>query len=317
MEIIEKRDDGIYARKTMKFQILGQFPREGRRWQIGEKTARKLEAKNRFIIDNGIVKKKIYDFEDKDTSSAHPTYLPDSCGSSDSANKELTSILGNNGFENPKPIELVSHLLKLSSDANDIILDSFAGSGTTAHAVLALNKEDGGNRKFILIECEDYADTITAERVRRVINGVPDARDDALREGLGGSFTYCTLGKPIEIEAMLTGEALPSYSALAANLLYTTSGVSVGADTLEEQNDDGLFHTDDKNDYYLIYKPNLEWLRSNGAILNLERAERIRDASLENGRKAIVYAAGNYIGQRELTQMGIIFCQLPDALHER
>ena len=79
---------------------------------------------------------------------------------------------------------------------NDIILDSFAGSGTTAHAVLDLNREDGGNRKFILIECEDYADTITAERVRRVINGVPDARDDALREGLGGSFTYCTLGKP-------------------------------------------------------------------------------------------------------------------------
>ena len=58
MEIIEKRDDGIYARKTMKFQILGQFPRAGRRWQIGEKTARKLESKNRFIIDNGIVKKK-------------------------------------------------------------------------------------------------------------------------------------------------------------------------------------------------------------------------------------------------------------------
>ena len=98
---------------------------------------------------------------------------------------------------------------------NDIILDSFAGSGTTAHAVLALNKEDGGNRKFILIECEDYADTITAERVRRVINGVPDASNTSLREGLGGSFTYCTLGEPIEVEAMLTGEGLPEFSALA------------------------------------------------------------------------------------------------------
>ena len=67
--------------------------------------------------------------------------------------------------------------------------------GTTAQAVLALNKEDGGNRKFILIECEDYVDTITAERVRRVINGVTDATDATLREGLGGSFTYCTLGR--------------------------------------------------------------------------------------------------------------------------
>ncbi|KJR43111.1 type III modification methyltransferase [Candidatus Magnetoovum chiemensis] len=62
--------------------------------------------------------------------------------------------------------------LVTSINNSDIILDSFAGSGTTAHAVLKLNKEDGGNRKFILIECEDYADNITAERVRRVIAGV-------------------------------------------------------------------------------------------------------------------------------------------------
>ena len=230
---------------------------------------------------------------------------------------ELKNILGPNKFSYPKPSLLIKEIISLCTQKGDIVLDSFAGSGTTAHAVLNLNKEDGGNRRFILIECEDYADTITAERVHRVIKGVPDARDDALREGLGGSFTYCTLGKPIEIEAMLTGEALPSYSALAANLLYTTSGVSVGADTLEQQNDDGLFHSDDQNDYYLLYKPNLEYLRSNKAILNLERAERIRDASRENDKKAIVYAAGNYIGQRELTKMGIIFCQLPDALHER
>ena len=239
-------------------------------------------------------------------------------GSTHQANEELASVMGKGVFNNPKGTKLIQRVFQtanLSSD--DIILDSFAGSGTTAHAVLSLNKEDGGNRKFILIECEDYADTITAERVRRVINGVPNARDDALREGLGGSFTYCTLGDPIEIETMLTGEALPSYSALAANLLYTTVGVSVGANTLEAQNDDRLFHSDDKNDYYLIYKPNLEYLRSNAAILNLERAERICNASRENGRKAIVYAAGNYIGQRELTRMGIIFCQLPDALHER
>ena len=229
----------------------------------------------------------------------------------------MRNILEPNAFSYPKPSLLIKEIISLCTQKGDIILDSFAGSGTTAHAVLSLNKEDGGNRKFILIECEDYADTITAERVRRVINGVPDVRDDALREGLGGSFTYCTLGDPLEVETMLTGEALPPYSALAANLLYTTAGVSVGADALEAQNDDGLFHSDDQNDYYLIYKPNLEYLRSNAAILNLERAERLCNVSRKSGRKAIVYAAGNYIGQRELTKMGIIFCQLPDALHER
>ncbi len=222
-------------------------------------------------------------------------------------------------FPNPKRTDLVKRIINYAtaSDKNAIVLDSFAGSGTTAHAVLALNKEDGGNRKFILIECEEYADTITAERVRRVIKGVPNARDVALRQGLGGSFTYCALGEPIEIEAMLTGEALPPYAALAANLLYTTTGVSVGVDALEAKNDEGLFYSDDKNNYYLLYKPRLEYLRSNAAILNLEKAERIHDASLSNAKKAIVYAAGNYIGQRELTRMGITFCQLPHALHDK
>ena len=222
-------------------------------------------------------------------------------------------------FPNPKRTDLIKRIIDYatSSDENSIVLDSFAGSGTTAHAVLALNKEDGGNRKFILIECEDYVDSITAERVRRVINGVPNATDEALREGLGSSFTYCTLGEPIEIEAMLTGEKLPTYTALATNLLFTSAGISVEEDTLDEKNDDGLFYSDDKNDYYLIYKPDLEYLRSNEAILNLEHAKRIQDASHENGKKAIVYAAGNYIGQRELTKMGIAFCQLPYTIHER
>ena len=74
-------------------------------------------------------------------------------------------------FPNPKPIGTIERVLRIASDKDSIILDSFAGSGTTAHAVLNLNKQDGGNRKFILVEMEDYAENITAERVRRVING--------------------------------------------------------------------------------------------------------------------------------------------------
>ena len=98
-------------------------------------------------------------------------------------------------FDYPKAVPFVADLIRFANvGPDDIVLDSFAGSGTTAHAVLALNKEDGGNRKFILVECEDYADTITAERVRRVIQGVPDAKDAKLREGLGGSFAFYTWG---------------------------------------------------------------------------------------------------------------------------
>lgn len=239
-------------------------------------------------------------------------------GSTHQSNDELSSVMGKGVFDNPKGIKLIQRVFQVANlSSEDIVLDSFAGSGTTAHAVLALNQEDGGNRKFILIECEDYADTVTAERVRRVINGVPNARDASLREGLGGSFTYCALGKPLEIEGMLTGDALPSYETLAAYLLYTTSGATHDASELGQKNSDGLFHSGDQVDYYLLYEPHLEYLRSSDAMLTLDRAERIRDASCQNGKKAIVYAAGKYISQRDLTGMRIIFCQLPHALQER
>ena len=194
-------------------------------------------------------------------------------------------------------------------------MDSFAGSGTTAHAVLALNKEDGGNRKFILVECEDYADSITAERVRRVISGVPNARDKSLQEGLGGSFTYCTVGAPIDEETMLTGEHLPEYAALAAYLLHTATGRSAGPGELAPQNDDGLFYGDERADYYLLYRPDLEWLQGNDGMLNETRAQRIGFAARQSGKKAVVFGPGKYIGQRELTAMGIIFCQLPYEMH--
>ncbi|MEY3882507.1 MAG: hypothetical protein RIQ94_3303 [Pseudomonadota bacterium] len=135
--------------------------------------------------------------------------------STDGAGKLLKLILENSGktFDYPKPVSLIKRLIYMATDAEDIILDSFAGSGTTAHAVLDLNKEDGGNRKFILIEQEDYANTITAERVRRVINGVATAKSENLKQGLGGTFSYFKLGEAIEMEAILRGENLPKPQA--------------------------------------------------------------------------------------------------------
>ena len=217
-----------------------------------------------------------------------------------------------NQFPYPKALGLIADILRIGADKDSIILDSFAGSGTTAHAVLALNNEDGGNRKFILVECEDYADSITAERVRRVINGVPAARDKALQDGLGGSFTYCELGEPIEAESMLTGEALPTYSALAAYLIHTATGASVGQSALAPQNPDGLFYTFDETAFYMLYEPDLEWLCSNAGMLTAERADRIAAAvSASAAKRAIVFAPGKYIGQRDLTARRITFCQLP------
>ena len=98
-------------------------------------------------------------------------------------------------FPNPKPVGTIQRILQIATAGDDIILDSFAGSGTTAHAVLNMNKTDGGHRKFILVEMMDYADSITAERVKRVIRGYGEGKNAV--EGTGGNFSFYDLGEPL------------------------------------------------------------------------------------------------------------------------
>jgi adenine-specific DNA-methyltransferase len=122
-------------------------------------------------------------------------WLNTDVGNTQDAKKEFNKILFDSElkFDTPKPVNLIERVLEIASHKDSIVLDSFAGSGTTAHAVLNLNKSDGGNRKFILVELEDYAETITSERVKRVINGYSD------KEGTGGGFDYYELGNPLFI----------------------------------------------------------------------------------------------------------------------
>ena len=105
---------------------------------------------------------------------------------------EVEEIFAQKTFSFPKPKSLLEQFIYSVSDRTSIILDSFAGSGTTAHAVLNLNKQDGGNRKFILVELGDYAENITAERVRRVMSGYGEGKNAV--EGTGGSFDFYELG---------------------------------------------------------------------------------------------------------------------------
>ena len=120
-------------------------------------------------------------------------------GHTDEAKKEMLAIFGGKvTFDTPKPVRLLEFILTIAGGKETLILDSFAGSGTTAHAVLNMNKADGGNRKFILVEMMDYADSITAERVKRVIDGYGEGKKAV--EGTGGSFSYYELG-PVLLQA--------------------------------------------------------------------------------------------------------------------
>ena len=117
-------------------------------------------------------------------------------GHTDEAKKEMLAIFdGKATFDTPKPRRLLEFILKVAGTEDALVLDSFAGSGTTAHAVLNMNKADGGHRKFILIEMMDYADSITAERVKRVIDGYGQGKNAVA--GTGGNFSYYELGEPL------------------------------------------------------------------------------------------------------------------------
>jgi adenine-specific DNA-methyltransferase len=172
------------------------FPPNGRCWMSNERQLQKWINEGRIFFgkDNlGAPQLKRYLNEVQQGVVPVSYWSYDEVNHTDGAKKELKSIfLGDKSpFETPKPTRLIEKILQLGTDKNAIVLDSFAGSGTTAHAVLNLNAQDGGNRRFILVEMEDYAQSITAERVKRVINGYAD------KPGTGGGFSYCTLGHPV------------------------------------------------------------------------------------------------------------------------
>lgn len=242
------------------------------------------------------------------TKTAYGTLLQ-GVGTSSTGTLELKALFEEKVFDTVKPLGLITYLADLVSDPEAIILDSFAGSGTTAHAVMALNKEDGGNRKFILVECEDYADTITAERVRRVSRGVPDARDETLRDGLGGTFSFYELGDPIDIDAMLDGTDLPSFADLAKYAFHTATGEKIDLRRLEPE----TFYIGASKTFevFLVYEADPERLKA--LALNSSLAEAIQ-AHFPDRRK-LVFAPCCYLEDWLMGDLNITFAQLPFEIY--
>lgn len=185
-----------------------------------------------------------------------PNFIDASVGvtTTEESGKMVDSILGGTKvFDFPKPPSLVEYLVNFLCDKNSIILDSFAGSGTTAHAVLNLNKQDGGNRKFILVEMEDYAESITAERVRRVIKGYGEGKN--AKEGTGGSFTFYELGEPIFKEDGYLNESVGT-EKLCEYIWYTETRKPYSHQTEGNFASKGyILGTHNDTAYYFYYEP--------------------------------------------------------------
>lgn len=216
-------------------------------------------------------------------------------------------------FDNPKPTQLVEQILSFTTRKNSIVLDSFAGSGTTAHAVMNLNQRDEGTRRFILVEMENYADETTRERVQRVAAGFPESATDRIRSGTGDTFTYCTLGPPIELDKILTGESLPEWEALGAVLFHAATLKPF--DPAASNADAGYLGKGPERHVWLLYQPDRDWLRSPEAALTLSRAREIHETDPET--RHLVFAPARHVAQKMLDErdLNVEFAPLPFALY--
>lgn len=355
-----------------------QGPPRGMYWRVSKPKFDQMDADHRIWWgDDGNNQPRMKRFLTEVKAGRVPQTLweYDEVGHTQDAKKELLSILdfasSNDVFVTPKPTALLARVLDLATNEHSIVLDSFAGSGTTGHAVLAANKRDGGDRKFILVECEQYADTLTAERMRRVIGGyafegkqreellkqsltftdlkkadtlldhiasienLETHRFDAIEkkvkdgiltvegiknvteraEGLGGQFTFCTLGDAIDLDRMLTGESLPSYEQLGALLFHMATNEAINPGMISVQDGFGYLGESARFHVWLIYKPELNFLTSRDAALTMSKAKAL--AEEKPGKRHLVFAPAKFVSQKLLdeAQVPVEFAPLPWALY--
>ena len=349
-------------------------PPSGTYWRVSKENFDRLNADNRIwwgVNGDSIPRIKKFLSETKDGIVPATIWFHRESGTNGSAKQRLREIFSDREdlFISPKPVELLRRVVSIATHQNSIILDSFSGSGTTAHAVLEANRRDGGNRRFILVEMEDYADQITAERVRRVINGYDfkgtqktellresitwtklrkfdrlmhqieaienlhrheydqikkEIKDGELlvtgkkivaerTEGLGGTFTYCTLSDAVELDKVLSGETLPSYTGIGAVLFHMATNRAF--DPINVREEDFYLGTTEGQHVWLIYRPDLEWLKTSEAALTLARAKVFTATDPE--KRHLVFAPARYVSQKMLEEQNVPveFVPLPFALY--
>jgi adenine-specific DNA-methyltransferase len=398
--------EGTYSITCPSGRVIGGPP-PGNYWRVKESKFKEMDADGRVWwgeSGNNVPAIKRYLSEVKQGRTPQTLWFYEEVGHTQDAKKTLIEMgmLSDERTNTitPKPLSLIERVLEIGANENALILDSFAGSGTTAHAVLKANAKDGGSRRFILVEGEDYADTLTAERVRRAVKGYAfsgiqretlleekitltqfkkagewlakvdaikrkeglahDANDaqaslveapmmaqgvgrkrfdkietkidegvlrvegvrrvSQLAPGLGGSFTYCTLGEAVELDKLLSGETLPGFEALGAWLFYTATG-----GTLPPAPPGAPMHylgeAQDKH-VWLVYRPELSYLKSPEAALTLSLAQHMRDWGLgfdaERQRPPkghLVFAPAKYLSNQQLKTCGVDYAPLPFALY--
>lgn len=285
-----------------------------------ENLENEIKLGTQFIIksDNFSIR---YQRTDNDTGYITPDkYIDDiylnkkaGIGTNEDARKEMIKLFGNSVFDYPKPVSLIHFFIRTITGKDDIILDSFAGSGTTAQAVLELNK-DGRNRKFILVQLPEkiekdtpaykagfrYVHEITQERVKRVIK----------RDKLDVGFSYFKLGAPIDADSILSG-ALPTYKEFAKYVYYLATGETMD----NEKSIDEKSYLVGKNkgeSIYLIYQKDKDKLKNMALTLNWAETTNKKDKG-----KKIIYAPACFLDEEYLEKFNMRFVSVPYNLFEK
>ena len=305
--------DGRYPITTRKGRVI-EGPPAGSYWRVSKERFEELERDGRiwwgrsgdnrpgikrFLseVQSGVVPQTLWPWKD--------------VGSTRHAKQELSQVMAAGAsqdlFITPKPTRLIKRILQIATNPSDLILDSFVGSGTTGHAVLALNKEDRGTRRFVLLEMdENICRDVAAQRLGRVVRGYTPRGVNGEKnpvEGLGGGFRYCTLGEPLFDETGNIRECV-KFRELGAHIFFTETGSPIP----KQAGRSPLLGVHEGKAVYLLFNGILGDKRPDGG--NVLTGEVLRKLPNHNGIK-VIYGEGCRLGAARLKREGIVFKQIP------
>jgi len=274
------------------------LPPKGASWRFSRKKLDELIKDNRIDFGesgNNVPRYKRFLTEVQDGVIDKTIWFAEDVGDNQEGKTEFKEILPNQTFATPKPTRLIKKIIKMVCNNNDIILDSFAGSGTTGESVLQLNKEDGGNRKFILVELEpEICKNIAAQRVKKVIKGYEDV------PGTGGGFQYAVLDKKLfDSDGRINEDC--TFEELASYIFFEETRTILDVKKIQKT----LLNTYNDAEYHLIFKG-----------IGKNSLDRKFLVSLDRQKNKVIYADKCALDDSTLEKYNTVFKQIPYEVKE-